>query len=246
MARAAKKQGRAKASKTVKKSRAKSDKAKAKAKPKPKPKSRPKSEPEAKPEAKSKSRTKVKVEKAKSIDILSEPATEVVLVVPIEPAPVVKKRNPFGGGRKKSFKDDKIFNNDYNSGSIDMESFTTIRVSGDYEDNLDDTYKSDEYMSRKIMSERAMELFKQSQWGGLPLTKKFPKELLTYIFHDIYKGLMEPGTSVVDVVIVVADFMDISYERAYEIAGLRIKELLINELESKYGRLSKNRISRLF
>jgi hypothetical protein len=50
----------------------------------------------------------------------------------------------------------------------------------------------------------------------------------------------------VDIVIAIAEFMDISSERAYEIAGLRIKEALIKELEGKYQRLKNKKINRLF
>ena len=143
-------------------------------------------------------------------------------------------------------KRDKIFENNYNMGNFTTESLPEIRIEGEFASNLDDVYNADEYMERKKLMEEVFDAFKNSQWGTLPLTKKFSKELMPYIFNDIFKSLDNKNYSVIDMFICIAEFMDVSYERVYEIAGLRMKEKLIKELEEKYKILSKKHINRLF
>jgi hypothetical protein len=44
----------------------------------------------------------------------------------------------------------------------------------------------------------------------------------------------------------ICDYIQISYTKAYEIAPIKYKELIINELEIKYSILTRRKISRLF
>ena len=149
--------------------------------------------------------------------------------------------------QKNPRKIDKIFGNNYNTGNIDVENLPDIKIEADYASNqLGDCYNAEDYSERKALMEDVYNTFKASQWGNLPLNKKFSKELMPYIFNDIYKGVDGKGYSVIDIFISIAEFMDISYERVYEIAGLRMKEKVIIELEAKYKVLSKKNINRLF
>jgi hypothetical protein len=149
--------------------------------------------------------------------------------------------------KKEEKKVDKIFGNDFNTGNIDPERFPDIQIDSSYASSiLDDCYNMEDYMEKKKLLELTVETFKKSQWGNLPLDKKFSKELQPFIFHDLYKGIDGQGFTTIDKFICIAEFMDISYERVYEIAGLKMKEHLINELEDKYKMLSKKHINRLF
>jgi len=142
---------------------------------------------------------------------------------------------------------DKIFGNDFNTGNIDPEKFPDIQIEAGYADSiLSDCYNMEDYMEKKKLLELTVDVFKKSQWGNLPLDKKFSKELQPFIFSDLYKGLDGQNFTTIDIFICIAEFMDVSYERIYEIAGLKMKEQLINELEDKYKILSKKRINRLF
>lgn len=142
---------------------------------------------------------------------------------------------------------DKIFGNDFNSGNIDTEKLPSIGIDPIYARSiLDDCLNMDEYHEKKQLLEMTVVIFESSQWGSLPLNKKFSKELQPFIFADLFKGLDGNGYTVIDMFIAIAEFMDISYERVYEIAGLKMKERLINELEDKYRMLSKKKINRLF
>jgi hypothetical protein len=148
---------------------------------------------------------------------------------------------------KKDERRDKIFGNDFNTGNIKSENFPDIKVESSFSSSfLDDCYDAEEYMTRKDLMEKVYDVFKNSQWGSLPLDKKFSKELMPFIFNDLYKGLCDQGYPTVDIFICIAEFMDVSYEKVYDVAGIKVKERILKELESKYKVLSKKKINRLF
>ena len=163
------------------------------------------------------------------------------MVTGIKPEPVEEV------AKVEEKKVDKIFGNDFNTGNIDSEKFPDIQIEAGYAGSiLDDCYNMEDYMEKKRLLDLTVETFRSSQWGNLPLDKKFSKELQPFIFNDLYKGMDGKGYTTIDIFICIAEFMDVSYERVYEIAGLKMKEKLINELEDKYKMLSKKKISRLF
>lgn len=144
-------------------------------------------------------------------------------------------------------KRDKIFENDFNTGNLKTENFPEIKIDADYSrSHLDECYNSIDYHEMKELMEMVYAAFKSSQWGNLPLNKKFSKDLMPYIFNDVFKEIDGKGYSTIDMFICIAEFMDITYEKVYEIAGLKIKERLIHELEDKYKVLSKRKTKRLF
>lgn len=171
-----------------------------------------------------------------------------------------KKRNPFLKKANKPRdtdeeetknplyeKRDKIFDNDFNIGNINTENLPNIHIETDFATSyLDDCYNTEEYVTRKDLTEKVLVIFNDSQWSTLPLDKKFSKELMPFIFNDLYKGLSGQGYTTVDIFICIAEFMDVSYEKVYEVAGVKVKELLIKEMELKYKILSKKKINRLF
>lgn len=144
--------------------------------------------------------------------------------------------------------EDKIFGNTYNTGSTETQKLPDIKVSGDYADaRLDDCYDSEQYTVKRELLDKVYEIYNDSQWKGLPKDKKFPKELAPFIFNDLWNGLNNgSGYSAVDMFIAIAEFMDTSYEKVYEAAGLKVKTMVIQELEGKYAMLSKKKRNRLF
>ncbi len=144
-------------------------------------------------------------------------------------------------------KRDKIFDNDYNTGNIDSEKLPDIKIDVRYaSSNLEECYNMEEYDEKKRLLELTMDVFEKSEWSYLSLTKKFPKELMPFIFNELYNGLENKGFTTIDMFVSIAEFMDITYERVYEIAGLKMKERLIHELEVKYKVLSRKKINKLF
>lgn len=190
-----------------------------------------------KPAAKKTSKVKPKDKKKKNVAVFSNKMIGLKTIK--------EKKKPEVKPEEK--KVDKIFGNDFNTGNIESERFPDIQIEAGYADSiLDDCYNMEDYMEKKKILEMTVDVFKVSQWGNLPLDKKFSKELQPFIFNDLYKGLDGNNFTTIDMFICIAEFMDISYERVYEIAGLKMKEQLINELEDKYKMLSKKKINRLF
>lgn len=150
-------------------------------------------------------------------------------------------------GTKKGPVQDKIFGNSFNTGNIEQQKLPDIKVRDDFASAfLGECYNSEEYHVKKELTEMVYEIFKKSQWNGLPLGKKFSKELMPYIFNDLYSGLQDQGYTSIDMFIAIAEFMDVSYEKVYESTGVKVKEQIIKEIEAKYKLLSKKRINRLF
>lgn len=144
--------------------------------------------------------------------------------------------------------EDKIFGNTYNTGSTETHKLPDIKVNDEYADaRLDDCYDSEQYTVRRELLDKVYEIYNNSQWKGLPKDKKFPKELAPFIFNDLWNGLNNgSGYSAMDMFIAIAEFMDTSYEKVYEAAGLKVKTMVIQELEGKYAMLSKKKRNRLF
>lgn len=152
------------------------------------------------------------------------------------------------GKKGKPRTEDKIFGNTYNTGSTETHNLPDIRVNDEYAENrLEDCYDSAQYTVKRELLDKVYEIYNDSQWKGLPKDKKFPKELAPFIFNDLWNGLNNgSGYSAVDMFIAIAEFMDTSYEKVYEAAGLKVKAMVIQELEGKYEMLSKKKRNRLF
>ena len=142
---------------------------------------------------------------------------------------------------------DKIFGNAYNAGETGYQDLPDIKAEGDYAGrHLGHVYDSEDYNMRMKLSQMCSDAFDESQWAGLPLSKKFSKELMPYIFQDLFKVLDVDGHSVVDCFIAIAEFMDVSYEKVYWSAGNEVQKRLIAECNTKFGSLDKKDINRLF
>lgn len=144
-------------------------------------------------------------------------------------------------------KRDKIFGNAFNTGDTQFHDLPDIKADDHYaDDNLDHVYDAEAYNMRTKLSKMCSDAFDASQWSGLPLSKKFSKELMPYIFQDLFKILDVDGHSAMDCFIAIAEFMDVSYEKVYWSAGMKVKERLIAECNAKFGSLDKKNINRLF
>jgi hypothetical protein len=139
---------------------------------------------------------------------------------------------------------DKIFgahNNSTSSGehreSFDMDSGHKL---------LEDSYDEEEYLHRKKLEEKVYEAFQSSRWYPLSYKKKIPKDLIPHLFQDVLEKLEETEFSFSEKFVVICDFIAIPYLKAYELIPVKYKEIIINELESKFSILTKRKIKRLF
>ena len=139
---------------------------------------------------------------------------------------------------------DKIFgahnnptkDNDYND-SFDIDQSHNI---------LSESYDEEDYLHRKRLEELVYEAFQTSRWFPLSYKKKIPKDLVPHLFQEILEKLEDTEYSFSEKFVSICDYVQIPYAKAYEIAPIKYKEIIINELEVKYSILSKRKIRKLF
>lgn len=139
---------------------------------------------------------------------------------------------------------DKIFgahNNSSSTGehreSFDMDSGHKL---------MEDSYDEEEYLHRKKLEETVYAAFQSSRWYPLSYKKKIPKDLVPHLFQDVLEKLEGTEFSFSEKFVVICDFVSIPYIKAYELIPVKYKEMIINELESKFSVLSRRKIKRLF
>lgn len=142
-----------------------------------------------------------------------------------------------------NMKEDKIFNNKFNTGEIDFEIFGAINIRPESEDF--DIF--DEYNARKIQ-EDIYDIFASSKYyEEYSKNKKVPKSEIANVYYYFDERLEENGNvTIVDKFINVAEFMNISYEDLYRELGPVYKEKILRELDHKYQIFKKRNIKRLF
>jgi len=120
-----------------------------------------------------------------------------------------------------------------------------------YEINVNHTflqwrYDEEEYLHRKKLEETVFAAFQSSRWYPLSYKKKIPKDLIPHLFQDVLEKLEETEFGFSEKFVVICDFINVPYTKAYELIPAKYKETIINELELKFGVLSKRKIKRLF
>lgn len=111
---------------------------------------------------------------------------------------------------------------------------------------LEDTFDEEEYLYRKKLEETVFAAFQSSRWYPLSYKKKIPKDLVPHLFQDVLEKLENTEFGFSEKFVVICDFVSIPYTKAYELIPARYKEIIINELEIKFGVLSRRKIKRLF
>lgn len=111
---------------------------------------------------------------------------------------------------------------------------------------LEDSFDEEEYLYRKKLEETVFAAFQSSRWYPLSYKKKIPKDLIPHLFQDVLEKLENTEFGFSEKFVVICDFVSLPYTKAYELIPARYKEIIINELEIKFGVLSKRKIKRLF
>jgi hypothetical protein len=111
---------------------------------------------------------------------------------------------------------------------------------------LEGSYDEEEYLHRKKLEETVFTAFQSSRWYPLSYKKKIPKDLIPHLFQDVLEKLEETEFGFSEKFVVICDFINIPYIKAYDLIPAKYKEIIINELEVKYGVLSRRKIKRLF
>jgi hypothetical protein len=111
---------------------------------------------------------------------------------------------------------------------------------------LDQYYDEEEHNHKIKLEELIYSAFQDSRWFPLNYRKKIPKDLVPHVFEEILEKLEESEYSFSEKFVSICDYIGVSYIKAYEIIPIKYKEMVINELETKFNILSKKKIKRLF
>lgn len=107
-------------------------------------------------------------------------------------------------------------------------------------------YEGDEDVHLKRLNDRIGEIFKASRWSILNPTKKIPKDLIPLIFQDILSELEDQDFTMVEKFVGICDYTALNYQKAYESIHMKYKEMIVHEMDNKYGILSKKGIKKIF
>jgi hypothetical protein len=110
----------------------------------------------------------------------------------------------------------------------------------------DQYYDEEEHNHRIKLEELIYSAFQESRWFPLNYKKKIPKDLVPHVFEEILEKLEETEFSFSEKFVSICDYIGVNYSKAYEIIPIKYKEMVINELETKFHILSKKKIKRLF
>jgi hypothetical protein len=140
-------------------------------------------------------------------------------------------------------KEDKIFNNKFNTGEVEYEIFGKISVKPEFTSG--DLYE--DYNDKKLQEDIYNIFINSKYYDDYSKTKKVPKSEVAEIYYYFDERLPDTAElTSVDKFISVAEFMNISYEVLYQELAPVYKEKLLRELDGKYGIFSKRKIKRLF
>lgn len=108
------------------------------------------------------------------------------------------------------------------------------------------SYDDEEYVHICKLNDLIDEIFQKSRWTVISPSKKIPKDLIPLIFQDILKELENSEFSMVEKFVAICDYTAINYQKAYESVHMKYKEIIIQEMDSKFGILGKKGIKRIF
>lgn len=111
---------------------------------------------------------------------------------------------------------------------------------------LDQYYDEEDHNHKIRLEELIYGAFQESRWFPLNYKKKIPKDLVPHVFEEVLEKLEESEYSFSEKFVSICDYIGVSYIKAYEIIPIKYKEMVINELETKFSILSKKKIKRLF
>lgn len=122
--------------------------------------------------------------------------------------------------------------------SDSYEDYKSLRSSIDYND--------EEYRHASALNEKIYQVFHESRWCALGPNKKIPKDLIPFIFQEMFEATQETDFSMVEKFVAVCDFVNVSYQKAYDLIHMKYREQIVNEMDKKYGILSKRKIKKIF
>lgn len=108
------------------------------------------------------------------------------------------------------------------------------------------TYDDEEYLYASKLNDKIDDIFQGSRWTVIGPSKKIPKDLIPLIFQDILQQLEETEFTMVEKFVAICDYTAINYQKAYDSIHMKYKEIIVQEMDKKYGILGKKGIKKIF
>jgi hypothetical protein len=104
----------------------------------------------------------------------------------------------------------------------------------------------EDYLHLAALNDLVYDIFHRSRWCALGPNKKIPKDLIPFLFQDLLEEMAETEFSTVEKFVSICDFMNVGYLKAYELIHMKYKELIVNEMDQKFGIVSRKKIKKIF
>ena len=131
--------------------------------------------------------------------------------------------------------------------SIEAEYLQIEDTTRDYRSLRASTDRDDEdYIHLTALNDLVYEVFHKSRWCALGPNKKIPKDLIPFVFQDLLEAMEQTEFSMVEKFVSICDFMNVGYLKAYELIHMKYKETIVNEMDQKFGIVSKKKIKKIF
>ena len=104
----------------------------------------------------------------------------------------------------------------------------------------------EDYLHLSALNDLVYEIFHRSRWCALGPNKKIPKDLIPFLFQDLLEEMETTEFTMVEKFVSICDFMNVGYLKAYELIHMKYKEIIVNEMDQKFGIVSKKKIKKIF
>lgn len=130
---------------------------------------------------------------------------------------------------------------------IEAEYLQIEDITRDYRSLRASTDRDDEdYIHLTALNDLVYEMFHKSRWCALGPNKKIPKDLIPFVFQDLLESMEQTEFSMVEKFVSICDFMNVGYLKAYELIHMKYKETIVNEMDQKFGIISRKKIKKIF
>jgi len=146
-------------------------------------------------------------------------------------------------------REDKIFNNKYNTGDIEFKHFGTFAIDTNWlTDQNRGFFDDQENFENLMLQENLFKIFEESSfYEKYSKNKKVKKDEVLKIFYYFLDRLEEPERyTAVEKFIEIASFMNINFKTLYNSLNTVFKEDILKELNRKYDIFKQKKIHRLF
>lgn len=150
---------------------------------------------------------------------------------------------------KKKRKDDKIFGNDYNTGNIEFEFFSTIKVKDEFSSTTSKEFTDNSYSNweKEQLREDLYRIFEEASFRDkYAKIKKVPKNEMVKIYYYFSDKLTKEKYSTVQVFTEIAEFMKMNYKDMFHQLLPVDKQNIVKELGEEYNIAALKKQKRLF